>query len=139
MVPYWEKRFEPQSPGGRRAVLRLLCVIWTGTLLTLLRPRPFQTVDFVNVGMISLLLALTVWNLASMDRSGRSALDRSAERRIAGRRLGDWSTLVFGALGCAGFIRFGDGGFDWLLAGACACLATYRAWRLAGAQMQPGM
>ena len=131
MVPYWRRRFEPQSPGGRRAVLRLLCAILTGfLLLTLLRPRPFQTVDYITVGMFSLVLAHTVWSLASMDQEGRTALGRLAERRIAGRRVGDGSTLVAGALASAACIRFGDGGFDWLLGAVFAYFALAAAWRL---------
>jgi hypothetical protein len=131
MTPYWERRFEPQSPGGRRAVLRLLCVMLTVILvLTLLRPRPFQTIDYVAVGMLSLVLGHAIWGLISIDERGVTVFGRVAERRIAGRRLGDWTSLVVGALGCVGFIRFGDGGFDWLLAGVCAFLALAAGWRM---------
>jgi len=124
-------RFEPQSPHGRRAGAWLSCLVWALLLiLSLLRTRPFHTADYVGVAAFGLVFLQACWELASMDRSGMTGLERFWQRRIAGREIGDWWNLILGSAGAIGFGLVLDGPWAWLVASGFALIALFGAWRL---------
>ena len=131
MVPYWERRFEPQSPGGRRATAWLNCflaVVWI--VLTLLRPQPFHAIEYFVLGACSLALILGIWGLVSMDEWGGTAIERLGERKLAGRALADWWTLVLSLALLAGCFLYFQGPWKWMLASAFALWALHLVWHL---------